>query len=73
MHVSDVDARASDSYHVFLLRLWREKDGPWRASLQTADAVTAQRFADLDALATFLATAAFTSTDVDTFQAGDTT
>lgn len=54
MNISDLDGQAADLYRVFLLRLWREKSGPWHASLQAADATAPQRFADLDALIAYL-------------------
>ncbi len=48
------DLQNAESYRVYLLRLWRDGNGPWHASLQAADAAAPHRFADLEALFAFL-------------------
>ena len=53
------NAQDGETYRVYLLRIWRHHDGPWHATLQAADAVAPQRFADLDALAECIRTATF--------------
>lgn len=41
-------------YNAWLLRLWREGEGAWHASLQTIDGGAPAGFADLEQLFAFL-------------------
>lgn len=54
MTTSPDDTPDAERYRVYLLRLWRDTDGPWHASLQAANAISPRRFADLEALIAFL-------------------
>jgi hypothetical protein len=54
MTSSPEDAQDVERYRVYLLRFWRDDNGPWHASLQAANAATPHRFADREALLAFL-------------------
>lgn len=63
MDTSTGDGAASQTHHVFLLRLWREHNGHWHTTLRDVDATTPQHFANLDALVAFLTAVMALSTD----------